>query len=79
MRPHIESALTVKKERIKANDAEIERINTVIKSLEYRRDGESDALAKKLIEQEITANAERRDGLVELNKIEAQIVLGLMK
>jgi hypothetical protein len=79
MRPDLELTLIIRKARIRENDAEIARIDKVIKSLENRRDEENDVLAKKLIEQEIVENKEMRDGLIEMNKMEAQIVLGLMK
>jgi len=79
MRPDTEFTINIKKARIKENDAEIERLNEMIKNLEIRKGKESKPTAKKNIEQDIAAKIEMRDRLVEQNRIDAQIVLSLMK
>ena len=79
MRPDIEFTLNLKKARLKENDAEIERLNDLIKSLENRRDKERNSTAKRKLEIEISAKIELRKSLVEQNRIDAQIVLALMK
>jgi hypothetical protein len=79
MRPDIEFTINIKKARIKENDAEIERLNEVIKNLEMRKEKEGNLTAKRIVERDIATKIEMRDSLVEQNRIDAQIVLSLMK
>jgi hypothetical protein len=79
MRPDIEFTINIKKARIKENDAEIERLNETIRNLAVRKEKESKLAAQKSIEQDIAANIEMRNSLVEQNRIDAQIVLTLME
>jgi hypothetical protein len=79
MRPELEFTLNLKKARIKENDAEIERINEAIINLKIRKENEDNLDVRTSIERELAMKIAMRDSLVEQNKIDAQIVLGLMK
>jgi hypothetical protein len=79
LRPDIQFTINIKKARIKDNDAEIDRLNEVIKNLEIGKEKEGNPMAKKIVERDIAAKIEMRNSLVEQNKIDAQIVLSLMK
>jgi hypothetical protein len=79
MRPDLEFSMNLKKARIKENDAAIERLNEEIANLEIKKEKETDLKAKVIMETELDMKIAMRISLVERNRIDAQIVLGLMK
>jgi hypothetical protein len=78
MDPQTEALVRRKKEQIKLNEIEIEALAAQIAALEKRKDGHIVAKIES-IEYQINLKTELRKKLIEQNKIDATIVLSMMK
>ena len=79
MNTYNEVVIMRKKEQIKLNEREIEKLNTQIANLEKKKVGQTKSVILKSIELELRQKLELRKTLIEKNRIEATIILGLMK
>jgi hypothetical protein len=74
-----DSLLTKKKAQLKYNEILIEKLDEMIEKLRVKKDQENDITAKAKLEKDIESRTAMRESLVGQNKIDAQIVLSLMK
>ncbi len=74
-----DSLLSKKKAQLKYNEILIEKLDEMIEKLRVKKDQENDITAKAKLEKDIESRTAMRESLVGQNKIDAQIVLSLMK
>jgi hypothetical protein len=74
-----DSLLTKKKAQLKYNEILIEKLDEMIEKLRVKKDQENDITAKAKLGKDIESKTAMRESLVGQNKIDAQIVLSLMK
>ncbi len=79
MAENTDSLLVKKKAQIKYNEILMEKLDDMIEKLRMEKDGENDSTAKAKLEKDIESKTAMRESLVGQNKIDAQIVLSLMK
>ncbi len=79
MAENTDSLLVKKKAQIKYNEILMEKLDDMIEKLRMKKDGENDSTAKAKLEKDIESKTAMRESLVGQNKIDAQIVLSLMK